>query len=176
MVDGSEVAGGPVTHNAQMGMTINHHEEDIRLHCITVGNVPVILGLLWLKLHNAIIDWYVHRLSFHSNKYVQCCLAASLQATMVAEEWATKQYYRKTPGINEREDDPREICNTVTEKIKKTEKDMPGKPEDIVPKNITSSWRYLRVKNPPSHHRIDIKMTAFHCKLVQHHHTSRYAH
>jgi hypothetical protein len=55
-VDGSEVAGGPVTHDAQVGMTINHHTEDIRLHCITIGNAPVILGLPWLKLHNPTID------------------------------------------------------------------------------------------------------------------------
>ena len=44
-VDRSDVAGGPVTHDAQVGMTINHHKEDIHLHCITIRNAPVILGL-----------------------------------------------------------------------------------------------------------------------------------
>jgi len=47
-VDGSEVTGGPVTHDAQVHLKINHHEEDVRLHCITIGNAPVILGLPWL--------------------------------------------------------------------------------------------------------------------------------
>jgi len=54
-VDGSEVAGGPVTHDAQVHLTINHHKEDIRLHCITIGNAPIILGLPWLKLHDPVI-------------------------------------------------------------------------------------------------------------------------
>jgi len=53
-VDGSEVTGGPVTHDAQIHLTINHHEEDIWLHCITIGNAPIILGLPWLKLHDPV--------------------------------------------------------------------------------------------------------------------------
>jgi len=53
-VDGSEVTGGPVTHDTQVHLTINHHEEDIRLHCITIGNAPIILGLPWLKLHDPV--------------------------------------------------------------------------------------------------------------------------
>jgi hypothetical protein len=124
-VDGSEVTGGPVTHDAQVGMTINHHTEDIRLHCITIGNAPVILGLPWLKLHNPTIDWRAHRLSFHSDKCAERCLTTSPQATAVAEEQATEQYYRKTPDTDERKDDPWEVCNTVMEKIKETEKEVP---------------------------------------------------
>jgi hypothetical protein len=134
MVDGSEVAGGPVTHNAQVGMTINHDTEDLRLHWITIGNAPVILGLPWLKLHNLTIDWRVHRPCFDSDKCAERCLTVSAQATAGAEERATEQYYRKTPDPNEREDDPWEICNTVMGKIKETEKEVSGKPEDIVPK------------------------------------------
>jgi predicted aspartyl protease len=152
-VDGSEVAGGPVTHDAQVGMMINHHEEDIRLHRITIGNAPVILGLPWLKLHNLTIDWRAYRLSFHSDKCVERCLTASPQATTVAEERATEQYYRKTP--DEREDDPWEICNTVMEKIKETEKEVPGKPEDIVPKEYHEFLEVFASKEPtkPPPHR-----------------------
>jgi hypothetical protein len=61
-------------------------------------------------------------------------LTASPQATAVAEERATEQYYQKMPDTDEREDDPWEICNTVMKKIKETEKEVPGKPDDIVPK------------------------------------------
>jgi hypothetical protein len=67
-------------------MTINHHEEDIRLQCITIGNAPVILGLPWLKLYNPTIDWRTDRLSFHSDKYAERCLTTSPRATVVAEE------------------------------------------------------------------------------------------
>jgi len=45
-VDGSGVTGGPVTHDVQVHLKINRHEEDIQLHCITIGNTPIILGLL----------------------------------------------------------------------------------------------------------------------------------
>jgi hypothetical protein len=145
-VDGSEVASGPVTHDAQVGMTINHHEEDIHLHCITIGNVPVILGLPWLKLHNPTIDCRTHRLSFHSDKCAECCLTASPQATVAAEKRATEQYYQKTP--DEREDDPWEICNTVMGKIKETGKEVPGKPEDIVPKEYHEFLGVFASKEP----------------------------
>ena len=56
-VDGREVTGGLVTHDAQIHLTINHHEENIRLHCITIGNAPIILGLPWLKFHDPVIGW-----------------------------------------------------------------------------------------------------------------------
>jgi hypothetical protein len=139
-VDGSEVAGGPVPQDAQVDMTINHHEEDIRLHCITIGNAQVILGLPWLKLHNPTIDWRKHWLSFHSDKYAERCLTASPQATAVAEERATEQYYRKTPDTDERKDDPWEICNTVMEKSWKQRKKCQESQRTTYPKNITSSW------------------------------------
>jgi len=42
-VDESEVTGRPVTHDAQIHLTINHQEEDIQLHRITIGNAPIIL-------------------------------------------------------------------------------------------------------------------------------------
>jgi len=34
-MDGSEVTGGLVTHDAQLHLTINHHEEDIWLYGVT---------------------------------------------------------------------------------------------------------------------------------------------
>ena len=68
MVDGSEVTGGPVTHDAQIHLTINHHQEDIRLHCITIGNAPIILGMPWLRLQNPTIRWKTHTLKFHSDR------------------------------------------------------------------------------------------------------------
>ena len=58
-VDGSEVTGGPVTHDVQVHLTINHHEEDIRLHHNTIRNAPIILGLPWLKLYDPVIGWKI---------------------------------------------------------------------------------------------------------------------
>jgi len=122
-VDGSEVTGGPVTHDAQIHLTINHNEDDIRLHCITIGNAPIILGLPWLKLHDLVIGWKNHTVKFHSDHCAEKCLPSSPRANMVPEEKATEQYYRKTPENWEiGETDPWEVCQTVINKIKETSK------------------------------------------------------
>jgi len=125
-VDGSEVTGGPVTHDAQVHLTINHHEEDIRLHCITIGNAPIILGLPWLTLHDPVIGWKNHTVKFHSDHCAEKCLPSSPRANTVPEEKATEQYYRKTPEEEENweisETDPWEVCQTVINKIKETSK------------------------------------------------------
>jgi hypothetical protein len=43
--DGQKVANGPVMHDALVHLTINNHYKRIRLHCITISNVPIIVGL-----------------------------------------------------------------------------------------------------------------------------------
>jgi len=112
-VDRSEVTGGPVTHDTQIHLTINHHEEDIRLHCITIGNTPIILGLPWLKLHDPVIGWKNHTVKFHSDHCADKCLPSSPRANTVPEEKATEQYYKKTPAEEENweisETDPWEV-------------------------------------------------------------------
>jgi len=122
-VDRSEVTGGPVTHDAQVHLTINHHEEDIQLHCITIGNAPIILGLLWLKLHDPVIGWKNHTVKFHSDHCAEKCLPSSPRVNTVPEDKATEQYYRKTLENWEiDETDPREVYQTVINKIKENSK------------------------------------------------------
>jgi len=121
---GSEVTGGPVTHDAQVHLKINHHEEDIRLHCITIGNAPVILGLPWLKFHNPVIEWKNHTVKFHSDHCAEKCLPSSPRASTVPEEKATGQYHKKTPGNwGISETDPWEVCQAIINKIKETSND-----------------------------------------------------
>jgi len=99
-VDGSEVTGGPVTHDTQIHLTVNHHEEDIRLHCIMMGNAPIILELLLLKLHDPVIGWKNHTVKFHSDHCAEKCLPSSPRANTVPEEKAMEQYYKKMPPEN----------------------------------------------------------------------------
>ena len=96
-VDGSEVIGGPVTHNTLVDLDINNHYENIRLHCITIGNTPIILGLPWLKLHDPDIRWKNNQVSFTSDRCAKKCLALSPQATTVPEEKAAAQYFKDVP-------------------------------------------------------------------------------
>jgi hypothetical protein len=77
-------------------LTINNHHEMIRLHCITIGNSPIIVGLPWLKWHNPNIDWREGRVTFDSTKCARECLDTSPHATTVAAEQAIRKYYRDT--------------------------------------------------------------------------------
>ena len=122
-VDGSEVTGGLVTHDAQVHLTINHHKQEIWLHCIKFGNVPIILGLPWLKPYDPVIGSNEHTMKFHSNHCAGKCLPRLPRANMVLEEKATEQSHKKTPEednweIGER--DLWEVCQTVINKIKET--------------------------------------------------------
>jgi len=122
-VDGSEVTVRPVTHDVQIHLMINHHEEDIWLHCIMIGNPPIILGLPWLKLYDPAIRWKNHTVKFHSDHCTQKCLPSSLRANTVLEEKATEQYYSKTPDNGKiGETDPWEVYQTIIDKIKETSK------------------------------------------------------
>ena len=122
-MDGSEVTGGPVTHDAQIYLTIKHRDEDIQLHCITIGNTPIILELPWLKLHNPVIGWKNHTVKFHLDHCTEKCLPSLPRVNTVSEEKATEQYYRKTPENWEiGETDPWEVCQTIIDKIKETSK------------------------------------------------------
>jgi hypothetical protein len=75
---------------------INNHYKTIRLHCITIGNSPIIVGLLWLRKHNPNIDWKEGRVTFDSARCAKECLVISPHAIMVAEEKAIGEYYRDT--------------------------------------------------------------------------------
>jgi predicted aspartyl protease len=95
-VDGQEVANGPVTHDAMVDLTINNHYETIRLHCITIGNVPIIVGLPWLRKHNPNINWREGQVMFNSARCAKECLISSPHATTVSEEKARGEYYKDT--------------------------------------------------------------------------------
>jgi hypothetical protein len=77
-VNGREVASGPVTHDTTVELTTNNHQEMIKLHCITISNSPIILGLPWLKKHNPKINWREGKVMFDSDKYAKECLDTSL--------------------------------------------------------------------------------------------------
>jgi hypothetical protein len=86
VVDGREVASGPVTHDTMVELIVNDHREKIKLHCITIGNSPIIVGLPWLCKHNPTIDWRKGKVIFDSDKCVKECLDTSPYARTVPEE------------------------------------------------------------------------------------------
>jgi hypothetical protein len=96
VVDGWEVANRPVTHDAVVDLMINNHYETIRLHCITIGNLPIIVGLPWLKKHNPNINWKEGYIMFNSARYTKECMVILPHAIMVAKEKAIGEYYGDT--------------------------------------------------------------------------------
>jgi hypothetical protein len=68
----------------------------IRLHCITIGNSPIIIGLPWLKRHNPNINWREGWVMFDSTKCARECLDTSPHATTMAGEQAIGKYYWDT--------------------------------------------------------------------------------
>jgi hypothetical protein len=92
-VDGREVASGPVTHDTTVELTTNNHREMIKLHCITISNSPIILGLPWLKKHNPKIIWREGKVMFDSDKYAKECLDTSPHAKTIPEEKAIDRYH-----------------------------------------------------------------------------------
>jgi hypothetical protein len=92
-VDGREVASGPVTHDTTVELTTNNHQETIKLHCITIGNSPIILGLPWLKKHNPKINWREGKVMFDSDKCAKECLDTSPHAKTIPEEKAIDRYH-----------------------------------------------------------------------------------
>jgi hypothetical protein len=85
-----------VTHDTLVDLMITNHYKTIKLHCITIGNSPIIVGLLWLKKYNPNIDWKEGHVIFNSAKYAKECLVTSPHAVMVAEERAIGEYYQDT--------------------------------------------------------------------------------
>jgi hypothetical protein len=85
---------GPVTHEATVTLTINDHQEEIKLHCITIGNSPIIIGLPWLRKHNPNINWKEGRVTFDLEKCGKTCLATLPHATTKpkkGQKWNTNE-------------------------------------------------------------------------------------
>jgi len=92
-------------------------------------------------------------MKFHSDHCAKRCLPSSPRANTVPEEKAIEQYYKKTPEEWEiGETDPWEVCQTVIDKIKKTDK---TKPHQAIPTEYHEFLPIFTEKEPttPPLHR-----------------------
>ena len=65
VVDGRPIQSGPVMqYTAPIKLTLGQHQEDISLNVTSIPESPVVLGLPWLQMHNPVIDWRSHRITF----------------------------------------------------------------------------------------------------------------
>jgi len=56
-MDGSNNNGGEITHKVECNMYYKGHQERMKFDVYNLGRTEVILGMLWLAVHNPEIDW-----------------------------------------------------------------------------------------------------------------------
>jgi len=56
-VDGMANAGGAITYQVKCNMFFKRHIERARMDVCNLGKTELILGMLWLAVHNPEIDW-----------------------------------------------------------------------------------------------------------------------
>jgi hypothetical protein len=86
VVDGRPISSGDVIFETMpIQLQIGQHTESIVLNATRLGHYPIILGIPWLKLHDPLIVWSKHQLSFVSEYCAQNCLKNSVMVTALAE-------------------------------------------------------------------------------------------
>ena len=76
LIDGTPISSGDITHTTvPLQMNVNYnHSESILFDIVSLGSVPVILGLPWLRKHNPSIIWSPEEtLKFNSPFCLQHC-------------------------------------------------------------------------------------------------------
>ena len=86
LADGKPSAMGPVTYMTKVPMEISSHRELATFLVANRQNHEVILGMPWVREHNAPIDWNDKRITFNSERCTTWCLKGSLVAYAVPEE------------------------------------------------------------------------------------------
>ena len=56
-VDGTNNSGGAITHQVEANVYYKGHVERMRMDVCDLGKTEIILGMLWLQVHNPEINW-----------------------------------------------------------------------------------------------------------------------
>jgi hypothetical protein len=74
---------GDITHIAEGYLSIQEHQEKLPMFITTLGHYPIVLGILWLKQHDAAICFASNLVTFGSQYCLAHCndRAVTLQGT-----------------------------------------------------------------------------------------------
>ena len=64
-MDGSRNSAGDVTHATTVTVDFLGHREELHAEVTNLGKNSLILGYMWLKKHNPMIDWEKGMIKFH---------------------------------------------------------------------------------------------------------------
>ena len=56
-IDGTNNSGGAIIHQVEVNVYYKNHVKRIRIDMCNLGKTDVILGMLWLQVHNPEINW-----------------------------------------------------------------------------------------------------------------------
>ena len=56
-IDGTNNSRGAITHQVEVNVYYKNHIERMRIDVCDLGRTDVILGMLWLQVHNPEINW-----------------------------------------------------------------------------------------------------------------------
>ena len=76
---------GLITHIAEVPLEIRSHKELATLQVANLQNHKIILGMPWLKGHNAKIDWEEQKINFDSERCITWCMDKSATIYAVPE-------------------------------------------------------------------------------------------
>jgi len=70
-VDGTNNSGEAITYQVEANVYYNGHVERIRMDVCDLGKTKVILGMLWLQIHNPEINWETREVKI--TRYLPLC-------------------------------------------------------------------------------------------------------
>jgi len=62
--DGTSNTNGKITHEVELRFAIQGHATKGHFHVVDLGNKPMIIGMIWLRKHNPVINWETGVITF----------------------------------------------------------------------------------------------------------------
>jgi len=73
VIDSRSISSGDITHVANTHLAILEHQESLPMFVTKLGHYPIILGILWLELHDVAIRFSSRSLTFGSQYCASHC-------------------------------------------------------------------------------------------------------
>lgn len=107
--DGREQECGKITHYVQMNMRIqDHSERNAKFYVVQLAHYPIILGVAWMKIHDPLIRFAAHDITFNSDYCRKHCNTpqrpAKIQILHDAPPKSRPQYLPPRPKGLEKKD------------------------------------------------------------------------
>jgi len=86
VIDRRLIESGDITHIAKVGMKIQEYKENLPMFVTTLEHIPIVLGILWLRLHDVAVRFASNTVTFGSQYCITHCHDASVTVQGVTKE------------------------------------------------------------------------------------------